>query len=57
MRKIIVQMDYVLPACVITGTVNGSAQYELSKAIIITFYISNHVDKEQNKPAEQWETA
>ena len=44
-------------ACVITGMVNGSAQYDLSKAIIITFYINNHIDEEQNNPAEQWEAA
>jgi len=44
-------------AHVITGTVNGSAQYDLSKAVIITFYSNNHIDKEQNKPTEQWEAA
>ena len=44
-------------ACVITGTVNGSAQYELSKAIIITFYINNYIDEDQNIPAKQWEAA
>ncbi|XP_065913538.1 NPC intracellular cholesterol transporter 1-like isoform X3 [Dysidea avara] len=37
--------------------VNGSAQYDLSKAIIITFYINNYIDEEQNNPAEQWEAA
>jgi len=41
----------------ITDIVNGVAQYDLSKAIIITFYINNHVNKELNKPAEQWEAA
>jgi len=43
--------------CVITDVVNGSAQYDMAKAIIITFVINNHNEKEKNKPAEKWEKA
>ncbi|XP_065898211.1 NPC intracellular cholesterol transporter 1-like isoform X1 [Dysidea avara] len=37
--------------------VNGSAQYDMARAIIITFVINNHNEKEKNKPAEKWEEA
>ena len=41
--------------CVVTETVNGTAQYTLAKAIIVTFIINNHVKSEDNKRAEAWE--
>ena len=41
--------------CSVTETVNGTAQYTLAKAIIITFVINNHVDDAKNKPAVAWE--
>ncbi|XP_065898214.1 NPC intracellular cholesterol transporter 1-like isoform X2 [Dysidea avara] len=37
--------------------VNGSAQYDMARAIIITLVINNNIDKEKNKPAEKWEEA
>lgn len=43
--------------CVITEVVNGSAQYDMARAIIITFVINNNKNKDKNKPAEKWEEA
>jgi len=43
--------------CVVTEIVNGTAQYESAKAIIITFVINNHVNEEENKAAVAWERA
>lgn len=44
-----------ISVCVVTETVNGTAQYTLAKAIIITFVINNHVVDEDNKRAIAWE--
>ena len=40
---------------IVTEMVNGSAQYTLAKAIIITFVINNHVHDQDNKRAIAWE--
>lgn len=38
-----------------TETVNGTAQYTLAKAIVITFVINNHLHDDDNKAAIAWE--
>ena len=44
-----------ISVCVITDMVNGTAQYTLAKAIVITFVINNHIHEEDNKRAVAWE--
>ena len=50
-----VTQGHALYLHLITETVNGTAQYTLAKAIVITFVINNHVKDEDNKRAIAWE--
>lgn len=36
---------------------NGEYNYDTSTALLVTFIVNNHVDKDANKMAETWEKA